>query len=43
MEAFERSYNQFSVNNYRETLAGICEGKVSFSRVVGAGDLCRVE
>lgn len=28
MDNFERGYNQFSVNKYRETLAGMCEGKV---------------
>jgi hypothetical protein len=28
MDSFERGYNQFSINKYRETLAGICSGKV---------------
>jgi hypothetical protein len=29
MDSFERGYNQFSINKYRETLAGLCEGKVN--------------
>jgi hypothetical protein len=28
MDAFERGYNQFSINKYRETLAGLCAGNV---------------
>ncbi len=28
MDSFESSYNQFSINKYRETLAQICKGKV---------------
>ncbi len=28
MDTFERGYNQFSISKYRETLAGLCSGKV---------------
>jgi hypothetical protein len=28
MDSFEASYNQFSINKYRETLCGVCEGQV---------------
>jgi hypothetical protein len=28
MDTFERGYNQFSIGKYRETLAGLCSGKV---------------
>lgn len=29
MDSFERGYNQISINKYRETLAGLCSGKVN--------------
>lgn len=28
MDSFERGYNQISIQKYRETLVGMCEGKV---------------